>query len=89
MPLIDVLKNTETITKNKEIINDILDYINLIFYEKATSNEDYINNVKYMKCIKIVEETKQKLLQNSNFDMSIDYLFLKIWEEINEKHSRS
>ena len=44
---------------------------------------------KFMHCIKTVEETKQHLLANSNYDMSIDRMLLKIWEEINEKNSWS
>ena len=79
--LLDFLKSSEIISKNKEIISEILDYINLIFYEKATNNSDFINNKKYTNCIQIVEETKQMLKQNGNFDMCIDYLFFKIWEE--------
>ena len=82
--LIDTFKGTELFSKNKEIINEMLDYINLILFENANSNGIFENRKKYMNCIQIVEETKQKLQQNGNFDMSIDYLFLKIWEEINE-----
>ena len=82
--LIDFLKSAEIISKNKDIINNILEYINLIFFEKIKNSENYINNIKYANCVKIVEETKQKLQQNGNFDMCIDYLFLNIWEEINE-----
>ena len=87
--LIDFLKTTETVSKNKEIINYILDYINLIFYEKANNNSCIVDFQKYMNCIQIVEKVKQILKQNGNFDMSIDYLFLKVWEEINERYSRS
>lgn len=83
-PLIDFLKNAELLSKNKEIINNILDYINMIFFEKIKKSEIYTDNVKYANCIKITEETKQKLQKNGNFDMCIDYLFLNIWEEINE-----
>ena len=83
-PLIDTFKGTELFSKNKEIINEMLDYINLILFENANSNGIFENSKKYMNCIQIVEETKQKLQQNGNFDMSIDYLFLKIWEEVNE-----
>lgn len=87
--LLDVLKSAEIFTKNKDIINEMLDYMNLVFFEK-THNCEYKNSqIKYINCIKIIEETKRRILQNSNFDMAIDYLLLEIWEEINEKHSRS
>ena len=45
--------------------------------------------IKRLNCIKIVEETKQHLLANSNYDMSIDRLLFKIWEDINEKNNWS
>lgn len=37
-------------------------------------------NYKYLDYIEYVEETKQRLKANSNFDMSLDKLILKIWE---------
>lgn len=86
--LLDFIKCTEVISKNKEIVNYILDYINSIFFEKTTNNSNFINKKIYTECIQIVEETKKMLNQNGNFDMSIDYLFLKVWEEINERYSR-
>ena len=36
----------------------------------------------------IIENTKNKLYTNCNYDMCIDELLIKIWEEINEKNSR-
>ena len=83
--LIDFLKTAEIISKNKEIVNEILDYINLIFYEKSKNNSDFLSKKKYTNCIQIVEDIKQMLKQNGNFDMCIDYMFFKIWEEIFEK----
>ena len=35
-----------------------------------------------INAIHIVEETKKRILSNSNYDMSIDYLLLKLWEEL-------
>lgn len=75
--LIDFLKHKEQIAENKEQINTILDFINVILFEK------YNQNSKYLSCISIVEETKERLEKNSNFDMTIDRLLMKIWEEIN------
>ena len=37
---------------------------------------------------KYVEEAKKRLAANSNYDMTIDNLLMKMWEEINEKYSR-
>lgn len=84
--IINVLNSSEILYKNKENINEYLDYINVILYEYSKKN--YRNSMRYINSIKIVENTKQRLLSNSNFDMCIDYLLFNIWEEINEKNSR-
>ena len=80
--LLDVLRGADVFSKNKEIINEILEYISLIFYEKVYNYDN--KQVKYINCIKIIEEVKRRIVANSNFDMSIDYFLLKIWEELNE-----
>ena len=74
--LIDIVQASEILYKSKENINDILDYINIILLKKAKENYLYTN------CIKIVENTKKRLAQNSNYDMSIDDMLFKMWEEI-------
>jgi DNA polymerase-3 subunit delta' len=84
--LIKVLNSSEILYKNKENIIDYLDYINVILYQIA--RKDLRNAQKYINSIKYVENTKERLLNNSNYDMSIDYLLFNIWEEINEKNSR-
>ena len=81
-----VINLSEILYKNKENIYDYLDYINVILYQYAIANKS--NSLKYINSIKIVEQTKQRLLSNSNYDMCIDYLLMNIWEEINENNSR-
>ena len=76
--LITFLNNGEIIYKQKENINEILDYINTYLYKSGKIN-----------CVKYVEDTKRRLNTNSNYDMTIDYLLIRMWEEINEKYSRS
>ena len=78
--IIDVLNNSEIIYKSKEDIFDILDYINVILFNLAKIRMKKIN---YLNCINIVEKTKNNLKANSNFDMSIDNMVLKMWEELN------
>ncbi|MCR5146475.1 MAG: DNA polymerase III subunit delta' [Clostridia bacterium] len=80
------IDSSEILYKNKDNVSDYLDYINVILYNYANENRD---NNKYINSIKIVEKTKQRLLSNSNYDMCVDYLLFNIWEEINEKNSRS
>lgn len=75
--LIDLLNKKEIILKNKDDILDTLDYINIVIFNKSKKN------LKYIKCIKFVEETKDRLKKNSNYDMTIDNLLLKLWEEVN------
>ena len=75
--IIDLLNKKDLVFKDKDNIYEILDYINIILFNKIKEN------IKYTNCIKIVEETKDRLKKNSNYDMTIDNLLLKVWEEIN------
>ena len=77
--LIEILKMSEIIYKEQEEKYEILDYINIVLFEKLKENNKYIN------CIKIVEETKKRLKANSNYNMCIDNMLFKIWEEVNCK----
>lgn len=78
--IIDILNGSEEIYKNKDDIFDILDYINVILFNLAKVR---MKKVNYLNCINIVEKTKSNLKANSNFDMSIDNMLLKMWEELN------
>lgn len=75
--LIDIVQASEILYKSKDDINDILDYINVILLKMAKKNYLYTN------CIKIVENTKKRLAQNANYDMCIDDMLFKMWEEVN------
>ena len=76
MDLIDTLKNADIIYKSQEDKQDILEYINIILFNKAKQNEKYLN------CINVVEEAKKRLKANSNYNMTIDNMIMTIWEEI-------
>ena len=65
---LDVLYNDE------DNVFDNLSFINIILREKA--RQDY----RYLEYIDVVEKTKQKLKQNGNFKMCVDFLILNIWE---------
>lgn len=80
--LLDIIQMSEEIYKSKEEINSILEYINVLSLELSKKN------IKYIKCISIIEETKKRLKANSNYDMCIDNMLFNIWEEINEKNNR-
>lgn len=83
--IIDVWNNAEILYKSKDTINNLLDYFNVIFFNKLRKT----NEIKYINSIKIVELTKNRLSANANYDMCIDNLLLKIWEEFNENNNRS
>lgn len=73
--LLDVLNKIDFIYKNKDNIYDILDYINIVLSNKL------VQDPKYIRYIEAVEQTKKNLKANSNYDMSIDNMIFKIWEE--------
>lgn len=72
-----IMKISEIFGKYKDEIFDILDYINVILIDKIRKD------TKYSNCISYVEDTKKRLKQNANYDMSIDNMILKIWGDIN------
>lgn len=75
--IIDLINNKEELFKDKEEVNKVLEYINLIFFDKIKTN------IKYVQCMKIIEDTKDRLKKNSNIDMTIDNFIITVWEEIN------
>ena len=70
--LIEIIQMSEEIYKTKDEINSILDYMNVILLKLSKQN------VKYIKCIEIVEQTKKRLKANSNYDMCIDNLLFNM-----------
>lgn len=76
---IDMINLKETLFKEKEDIGDILEYINIIFFDLVNKNQKY----EYLKCMEIIEDTKARLSRNSNYDMTIDRMLMKAWEEVN------
>ena len=72
--LLGVLGKIDILYKNKEKIYKILDYINIILFNKSKSD------IKYIEYIQYVEEAKKRLKSNANYDMTIDNLLLKIFK---------
>jgi len=75
--LIDIISDAKILYESKEEIYSYLEYINVILLKLAREN------YQYTKCIQIVENTKERLKSNSNYDMCIDYLLFNMWEEVN------
>ena len=76
--LIDVLNNSDLLYSSKDDIMTLLDFLNIIFFEKAKEN------IKYSNAINIIEKTKKKIMANNNYDMCIDYMLMHICEELHK-----
>jgi DNA polymerase-3 subunit delta' len=74
--LLDALNDLEFIYKSDKNINEILEYINMIFYKNIKKN---VENIYY---IDIVEETKNRLKLNANYNMTIDNMIFSIFKYI-------
>ncbi len=71
--IITATKELEVLYKEKEIIEDLLEYINVIFLDKAKKD------IKFVDYINVIEEVKKKIKSNCNYDMTIDSLIFSIW----------
>ena len=71
--IITAKNSLEVLYKEKDYINELLDYINVIFLNKAT------NDVKYVDYINEIEQIKRKINSNCNYDMTIDSLLFSIF----------
>lgn len=77
---LEILKLKDEFLNDKDEIFSILDYMNTCFYKKIMS--DLSKSDKYNKCIQAVEEAKNRLRRNSNYDMTIDNLLFAIERSI-------
>ena len=82
--IVDIWNNSDILYKSKDNINTLLEYLNTVFLERLKSTKES----KYIQSIKIIENTKNKLSSNANYDMCIDNLLLQIWEDFNESYNR-
>ena len=82
--IVDIWNNADILYKSKDNINTLLEYLNTVFLERLKSTKES----KYIQSIKIIENTKNKLSSNANYDMCIDNLLLQIWEDFNENYNR-
>ena len=69
--LLKCFKNADILYKNQDIILNLLDYINIIAF-----------NNRILNIVKVVEKTKQKVLENNNYNMTIDYFVMKAYESM-------
>lgn len=69
--LVEVFNGADLLYKGKDDIITLLEYLNLIFFSRNEIN-----------AIPIIEKTKKKILANNNYDMTIDYCLMNIWDEL-------
>lgn len=75
LDFVDIIEGLDILYKRKEDVNEILEYINVLFSQKM------LQDTRFAYCIDYVEKTKKRLKMNANYDMSIDLLVFRIWEE--------
>ena len=76
LDLPEILKKADVIYKSQEDKNDILEAMNVVLFKMS------IEDIRYLKCIDIVEDTVKRLNANANYNMSIDNMLFRIWEEM-------
>ena len=81
--LLDFLKQAESIAKAKEESDAVLEFLVSILFSLAKEKTEKKQN--HLNCVEIVDNTKKNLQFNSNYDMQIDTMLIKMWEEIHEK----
>lgn len=82
---LDFIKQSQILNDNKEDALLILEYIYIILFYKA---KRVVNIDAYINAMRVVQDAINKLNISNNFDMTIDYMLIKIWEEVHEKNSR-
>ena len=80
--MIDIWNHSEVLYGAKDTIRHLLEYINILLLDKLKES----NDLRYANCINVIEQTKKRLSTNANYDMCIDHLLLKIWEEFHEEY---
>ena len=76
LDLIDFIKKSSSIYDHQEDKFEILENLNVAFFNKLK------NDAKYANCIDIIEDTKRRLNANGNFNMCIDNMLFRLWEEL-------
>ena len=69
--LLKCFKNAKILYENQDNILRFLDYINIIAYNK-----------KIINIVEVVETTKQKIIYNNNYNMTIDYFVMTANEKL-------
>lgn len=76
--LIDMFNKFDILYKSKDVILDLLDYMQSIICNYIIENKEY--GQRYLKLPSNIEEAKAKLKLNNNYDMCIDNLLMSLLE---------
>lgn len=77
----DLLEMNRALTKikeNKTIKEEIQDILELLIVKLNSELKE--NYAKKISQIEIIEECKKNLKRNANFDITLDYMMVKLWE---------
>ncbi len=83
---ISFINKSEFFYENKSDINLILEYMYVLLFEMIDSNTS--RKLNCIKAMEVIDNAKKKLANSNNYDMTIDDMLIKIWEEFNEKNYR-
>ncbi len=72
--IIELTKMAEILYKEKDDIQDLLEYINTVLINQKE------NTYQYAQCVEVIEDTKRRLKSNANYDMTIDNMIFKMKE---------
>lgn len=76
--LLEMNKSLSKIKENKEVKENINSILDLLIVKLNTElKEDYSKKIEQ---INIIEECRRNLKRNSNFDITLDYMMVKLWE---------
>ena len=73
---VDMFNNYSVLYDSKEIIMELLDYMMTIIFSYINRTGD--SRMGVLQSVQLIEKTKRKLMSNTNYDMCIDELLLKI-----------
>lgn len=73
---VDMFNNYSVLYDSKEIIMELLDYMMTIIFSYINRTGD--SRMGVLNSVQLIEKTKRKLMSNTNYDMCIDELLLKI-----------
>lgn len=83
---ISFINSNEFFYENKGDIDLLLEYMYVLLFEII--NSDMSKKINCIKAMEIVDNANKKLASSNNYDMTIDNMLIKIWEEFNEKNHR-